>query len=49
MGHMAKATIQINDSKFRVVIPQDIRNLEHIEIGDYIEIDVKKIEHNKSD
>lgn len=44
---MAKATIQINDSKYRIVIPQDIRTLENINIGDFIEIDIKKIEKSK--
>ncbi|HWQ96338.1 MAG TPA: hypothetical protein VN368_03085 [Candidatus Methylomirabilis sp.] len=44
---MAKATIQVNDPKFRIVIPQDIRTLENINIGDYIEIDVKKLEKQK--
>lgn len=41
---MAKATVQVNDVKYRIVIPQDIRKLENIELGDFIEIDVKKID-----
>lgn len=46
---MAKATIQVNDPKFRIVIPQDIRSLENIDVGDYIEIDVRKIEKPKAE
>jgi len=45
--HVAKATIQVNDKKFRIVIPQDIRTLENINVGDFIEIDVKKIKKPK--
>jgi bifunctional DNA-binding transcriptional regulator/antitoxin component of YhaV-PrlF toxin-antitoxin module len=45
---MAKATIQVNDPKFRIVIPQDIRNLEDISIGDFVEIDIRKIEKPKA-
>ncbi len=49
MRIMAKTTIQVNDPKFRIVVPQDIRTLENINIGDYIEIDIKKIEKPKAD
>ncbi len=45
---MAKATIQVNDLKFRIVIPQDIRTLEDISIGDFVEIDIRKIEKPKA-
>ena len=45
---MAKATIQVNDQKFRIVIPQDIRTLEDISIGDFVEIDIRKIEKPKA-
>ncbi len=45
---MAKATIQVNDTKFRIVIPQDIRTLENIGLGDYVEIDIRKIEKPKT-
>lgn len=44
---MAKTTVQVSDKKFRVVIPQDIRSLEGIDLGDFIEIDIKKIEKPK--
>ena len=44
---MAKATIQVNDPKFRIVIPQDIRTLEDISIGDFVEIDIRKIDRPK--
>lgn len=45
---MAKATIQVNDPKFRIVIPQDIRTLENIDLGDFVEIDIRKIEKPKA-
>lgn len=45
---MAKTTLQVNDVKFRIIIPHDIRTLEDIKRGDFIEIDIKKIEKPKS-
>ncbi len=44
---MAKTTVQVNDPKFRIVIPLDIRTLENIHLGDFVEIDIKKIEKSK--
>lgn len=47
---MTKTTVKIpKDVKHRIVIPKDIWELENLEAGDFIEIDVKKIEHTKSD
>lgn len=44
---MAKATILIKDKNFRIVIPEAVRMVERLEVGDIIEIDVKKIEKQK--
>ncbi len=41
---MAKATIVIKDKNFRIVIPEAIRIVEKLSVGDVIEIDIKKIE-----
>jgi bifunctional DNA-binding transcriptional regulator/antitoxin component of YhaV-PrlF toxin-antitoxin module len=40
---MAKTTIVIKDKNFRIVIPEAIRAAEKLEIGDIIEIDIRKI------
>lgn len=41
---MTKTIIQIKDDKQRrVVIPQEVWDLEGLEKDDYIEIDVKKV------
>jgi bifunctional DNA-binding transcriptional regulator/antitoxin component of YhaV-PrlF toxin-antitoxin module len=45
---MAKATIVIKDKNFRIVIPEAIRIIEKLNVGDVIEIDVKKIEKSKA-
>ncbi len=45
---MAKATIRyLDEKKRRVVIPKEIAEIEDLHEGDYIEIDVKKIERPK--
>ena len=44
---MAKATVQIpkdQSRKHKIVIPKEIWSLENLQEGDYIEIDIKKIE-----
>ena len=42
---MARATIRyLDEKKRRVVIPKEIAELEDLHIGDFIEIDVRKIE-----
>ncbi len=40
---MAKTTIVIKDKNFRIVIPEAVRIAENLQVGDVIEIDVKKI------
>jgi bifunctional DNA-binding transcriptional regulator/antitoxin component of YhaV-PrlF toxin-antitoxin module len=44
---MAKTTVIIKDKNFRIVIPEAVRIAEKLEVGDVIEIDVKKIEKPK--
>ncbi|VVB90991.1 Uncharacterised protein [uncultured archaeon] len=45
---MAKATIKFTDiSRRRIIIPKEIIEVEDLHEGDYIEIDVKKIEKQK--
>ena len=39
---MAKTTIIIKDKNFRIVIPEGVRIAEELEVGDIIEIDIKK-------
>jgi AbrB family looped-hinge helix DNA binding protein len=42
---MAKATIRyLDEKKRRIVIPKEIAELENIHEGDFIEIDVRRIE-----
>jgi AbrB family looped-hinge helix DNA binding protein len=42
---MAKATIRyLDEKKRRIVIPKEITELENIHEGDFIEIDVRRIE-----
>lgn len=42
---MVKATIRyLDEKKRRIVIPKEIAEVEDLHEGDYIEIDVKKIE-----
>ncbi len=45
---MSKATIRyLDDKKRRIVIPKEIAEIEDLHEGDYIEIDVRKIEKQK--
>jgi len=45
---MVKTTVQISkDTKWRIVIPEIVRKVEELQPGDFIEIDVKKIEKSK--
>lgn len=45
---MTKTIIQIKDEKQRrVVIPQEVWDLEGLQKDDYIEIDVKKVKKTK--
>jgi bifunctional DNA-binding transcriptional regulator/antitoxin component of YhaV-PrlF toxin-antitoxin module len=49
--YMTKATVQIpkdNTHKHKIVIPKEVWELENLLEGDFIEIDVKKIEKTKS-
>lgn len=42
---MVKTTVQISkDTKWRIVLPEIVRKVEGLQPGDFIEIDVKKIE-----
>jgi bifunctional DNA-binding transcriptional regulator/antitoxin component of YhaV-PrlF toxin-antitoxin module len=48
---MAKATVQIpkdQSRKHKIVIPKEIWSLENLQEGDFIEIDIKKIEKPKA-
>ncbi len=45
---MTKTIVQIKDNKQRrIVIPQEVWDLEGLQKDDYIEIDVRKIEKPK--
>ncbi len=45
---MTKSTIKIpKDPKHKITIPEEIWDIEKLQYGDYIEIDVKKIEKIK--
>ncbi len=45
---MTKAIVQIKDDKQRrIVIPQEVWDLEGLQKDDYIEIDVKKVKKPK--
>lgn len=45
---MTKAIVQIKDDKQRrIVIPQEVWDLEGLQKDDYIEINIKKIEKPK--
>ena len=45
---MTKATVKIpKDIKHRIVLPKEIWELEKLDYGDFIEIDIKKIERLK--
>lgn len=45
LGIVAKATIQFKDiSRRRIILPKEIIEVEDLQEGDYIEVDVKKIE-----
>jgi AbrB family looped-hinge helix DNA binding protein len=45
---MSKATIRyLDEKKRRIVIPKEIAEIEDLHEGDYIEIDVRKIEKQK--
>ncbi len=46
---MTKATIKFTDaSSRRIILPKEIIEVEDLHEGDYIEIDVKKIEKLKA-
>ena len=40
---MAKATIELKDKNFRIVLPEAVRKAENLQVGDFIEIEVKKL------
>jgi len=45
LGIVVKATIQFKDiSRRRIILPKEIIEVEDLHEGDYIEIDVNKIE-----
>jgi len=45
MAYMVRTTLQIsNDSKWRIVLPQIVREFEDLQPGDFIEVDIKKLE-----
>jgi bifunctional DNA-binding transcriptional regulator/antitoxin component of YhaV-PrlF toxin-antitoxin module len=45
---MVRTTVQISkDSKWRIVLPEIVRKVEDLHPGDFIEIDVKKLEKLK--
>ncbi len=47
-GNVTKATIKFADaSRRRIILPKEIIEVEDLHEGDYIEIDVKKIERPK--
>lgn len=47
---MTKSTIKIpKDPKHKITIPEEIWDIEKLQYGDYIEIDVKKIEKPKQE
>lgn len=44
---MVRTTVQISkDTKWRIVLPEIVRKVENLQPGDYVEIDVKKLEKN---
>ncbi len=46
---MVRTTVQISkDSKWRIVIPEIVRKVEDLQPGDFIEIDIRKIEKQKA-
>ena len=43
---MAKATVKyLDEKKRRIILPKEIVEIEDLHVGDFIEIDVKKIGH----
>lgn len=45
---MATGIVRVTDRNFRITIPEDIREVEDINQGDYIQIDVIKLDLKKS-
>ncbi|MDD3813275.1 MAG: hypothetical protein PHZ02_01405 [Desulfocapsaceae bacterium] len=41
---MASSVVHITDKNFRVTIPEDIRVIENLKQGDFIQIDIQKID-----
>jgi bifunctional DNA-binding transcriptional regulator/antitoxin component of YhaV-PrlF toxin-antitoxin module len=45
---MVRTTVQISkDSKWRIVLPEIVRKVEELQPGDFIEIDIRKIDRLK--
>ncbi len=45
---MVRTTVQVSkDSKWRIVLPEIVRKVEDLQPGDFIEIDIKKIDRQK--
>lgn len=45
---MTTGIVRITDKNFRITIPEDIREVENLKQGDYIQIDVIKLDLKKS-
>lgn len=43
---MVKTTLVIKDKNFRIVIPEAVRMVEDLNVGDAIEIEIKKVNKN---
>ena len=43
---MVKTTLVIKDKNFRIVIPEAVRMVEELKVGDAIEIEIKKVTKN---
>lgn len=44
---MTKATVLLKDKHKRIYIPEAVWNSEGLQVGDYIEIDVIRVERKK--
>lgn len=46
---MTRSTIKIpKDPKHKITIPEEIWDIEKLQYGDYIEIDIRKVEKTKA-
>lgn len=44
---MTKATIKIKDKRRRIYIPEEIWEAERLEVGDFVEVDMVRIDEHK--